>query len=101
MSNNNEETYIILKKPHVSEKATVMSSRFNQYTFKVQKDANKQQIQMAVESIFKVKVRGVNVVNVSGKRKKFRMTSGVRSDWKKAYVSLEPGHEIDYHNLEL
>ena len=64
--------------------------------FKVARDAAKPEIKDAVELLFKVKVKGVTVVNVKGKRKRFGAIQGRRSDWKKAYVSLETGHEIDF-----
>ena len=59
-------------------------------------DATKPEIKEAVELLFKVKVKGVTVLNVKGKRKRFGAVYGQRSDWKKAYVSLEAGHEIDF-----
>jgi large subunit ribosomal protein L23 len=64
--------------------------------FKVVRDATKPEIKGAVEMLFKVKVKGVTVINVKGKRKRFGAIQGRRSDWKKAYVSLEAGHEIDF-----
>ena len=86
----------ILLAPHVSEKATRVAERHNQIVFKVARDAAKPEIKDAVELLFKVKVKGVTVVNVKGKRKRFGAIQGRRSDWKKAYVSLETGHEIDF-----
>jgi large subunit ribosomal protein L23 len=62
----------------------------------VTRDATKPEIKDAVELLFKVKVTGVTVLNVKGKRKRFGALVGRRSDWKKAYVSLEAGHEIDF-----
>ena len=64
--------------------------------FKVLRDATKPEIKDAVELMFQVKVKGVTVLNVKGKRKRFGSTYGKRPDWKKAYVSLETGHEIDF-----
>ena len=60
------------------------------------RDATKPEIKGAVELLFNVKVTGVTVLNVKGKRKRFGAIQGRRSDWKKAYVSLEAGHEIDF-----
>ena len=93
---NEERLLKILLAPHVSEKATRMAERHNQVVFKVARDAAKPEIKGAVEMLFKVKVKGVTVVNVKGKRKRFGAIQGRRSDWKKAYVSLETGHEIDF-----
>ena len=93
---NEERLLKILLAPHVSEKATRVAERHNQIVFKVARDAAKPEIKDAVEVLFKVKVKGVTVVNVKGKRKRFGAIQGRRSDWKKAYVSLETGHEIDF-----
>ena len=59
-------------------------------------DATKPEIKQAVELMFKVEVEGVQVVNVAGKRKRFGRMAGRRPDWKKAYVRLKPGHDIDF-----
>ncbi|MBE2294151.1 MAG: 50S ribosomal protein L23 [Phycisphaerales bacterium] len=93
---NQERLLKILLAPHVSEKSNRAAERCNQVVFKVARDATKPEIQNAVELLFKVKVKGVTVLNVKGKRKRFGATYGQRSDWKKAYVSLEAGHEIDF-----
>ena len=97
---NEERLLKILLAPHVSEKATRVAERYNQVVFKVARDAAKPEIKDAVEMLFKVKVQGVTVVNVKGKRKRFGAIQGRRSDWKKAYVSLEAGHEIDFMVVE-
>ena len=86
----------VLLAPHVSEKSNRIGERHNQVTFKVSRDATKPEIKDAVELLFKVKVKGVTVLNVKGKRKRFGAMFGRRSDWRKAYVSLEAGHEIDF-----
>jgi len=93
---NEERLLKILLAPHVSEKATRVAEKHNQIVFKVARDAAKPEIKDAVELLFKVKVKGVTVVNVKGKPKRFGSIQGRRSDWKKAYVSLEAGHEIDF-----
>ena len=93
---NEERLLKILLAPHVSEKSNRLTDRYNQVAFKVTPDATKPEIKDAVELLFKVKVKGVTVLNVKGKRKRFGAVSGRRSDWKKAYVSLEAGHEIDF-----
>ena len=86
----------VLLAPHVSEKSNRIGERHNQVTFKVSRDATKPEIKDAVELLFKVKVKGVTVLNVKGKGKRFGVRLGRHSDWKKAYVSLEAGHEIDF-----
>lgn len=93
---NAEKILMVLKAPHTSERSTFLADKFNQYTFKVLKTANKFEIKHAVEKLFNVKVKNVTVMNVKGKQKRFRQMAGKRSDWKKALVSLEQGHEIDF-----
>jgi large subunit ribosomal protein L23 len=84
----------ILKSPVVTEKST-LGSQYGQVTFRVDLQATKPQIKAAVESIYKVKVKGVNTIVQKGKTKMFRGTAGRRSDEKKAIVTLEPGQQID------
>ncbi len=93
---NQERLLKVLLAPHVSEKSNRVAEQHNQVVFKVARDATKLEIKDAVELLFKVKVKGVTVLNVKGKRKRFGMIHGRRSDWKKAYVALETGHEIDF-----
>ncbi len=93
---NQERLLQILLAPHASEKANRLAERHNQVVFKVLRDATKPEIKSAVEMLFNVKVKGVTVLNVKGKRKRFGGRIGQRSDWRKAYVSLEAGHEIDF-----
>lgn len=93
---NAERLLMVLREPHTSEKATVMADKFKQFTFKVLKTATKQEIKLAVEHMFNVKVKGVSVMNVKGKRKRFKQMSGKRSDWKKAFVSLHENYDIDF-----
>jgi len=83
--------------PHVTEKATMVADKLNQVVFKVRKTATKMQVKEAIESMFKVDVKAVNLLNVKGKTKKAsRNTMGKRSDWKKAYVSIQAGQEINF-----
>jgi large subunit ribosomal protein L23 len=83
--------------PHVTEKATMVADKLNQVVFKVRKTATKMQVKEAIESMFKVDVKAVNLLNVKGKTKKAsRNTMGRRSDWKKAYVSIKAGQEINF-----
>jgi large subunit ribosomal protein L23 len=95
-----ERLMTILLGPHVSEKTTRVAEKNNQVTFRVRNDANKAEIRKAVELLFEVKVENVTVVNVKGKVKRFGQTLGRRSDWKKAYVKLAEGHDIDFLNPE-
>lgn len=93
---NAERILTVLRRPHISEKATVMSEKFNQYTFQVHVTATKQEIKQAVEQVYQVKVRSVATLNVKGKSKQFKQRPGRRSDWKKAYVSLHESHAINF-----
>ena len=90
----------ILLAPHVSEKTTALTDTHNVVTFKVARDANKPEIKRAVELMFSVKVKAVNVMNVKGKAKRAGATRGRRSNWKKAYVTLEAGQQIDFLGAE-
>lgn len=88
------EQYDLIKKPIITEKATLASEN-GAVVFQVAMDATKPQIKAAVEAIFGVKVKAVNTVVAKGKKKKFRGRDGERSDKKKAYVMLEEGNTID------
>ncbi|OAI06650.1 50S ribosomal protein L23 [Methylomonas methanica] len=85
----------VLYAPIVSEKSSNAADQNNQFVFKVKKSATKLQIKNAVEFMFGVEVAAVRVLNVKGKIKRFGRTLGKRSDWKKAYVKLQPGHNIE------
>jgi large subunit ribosomal protein L23 len=83
--------------PHISEKATVTAENQNTIVFKVLKDATKAEIKAAVEMLFDdVAVKDVRTLNVKGKTKRFGARFGRRSDWKKAYVTLAEGSELDF-----
>ncbi len=97
---NQERIFKVLLGPHISEKATVVGEEHNQVVFKVAKDATKPEIKKAVEQLFDVSVKAVRTVVVKGKTKRTRFGMGHRSDWKKAYVSLEQGQEIDFADAE-
>ncbi|MCA6070599.1 MAG: 50S ribosomal protein L23 [Endomicrobium sp.] len=84
----------IIKRPIVTEKATLLKEKDNKYTFVVNRDANKFQIKQAVESLFNVKVESVHTSNYAGKSKRMGAHSGYKSDWKKAMVKLGAGQEI-------
>ena len=93
---NQERLIMVLREPHTSEKATILAEKMNQFTFKVLNTATKSEVKQAVEHMFNVKVKSVSVLNVKGKRKRFKQTSGKRSDWKKAFVTLHEGNDIDF-----
>ena len=94
---NDERLMSILVAPHVSEKSTRVADASNQITFRVRKDARKPEIRRAVEKMFNVEVASVSVLNVKGKRKGLRgRNPGRRPGWRKAYVRLKPGHDIDF-----
>ncbi len=84
---------IIIQQPVISEKSVQLGSS-NKYAFKVDKRANASEIKRSVEQLFKVKVRQVNIINVSGKPKSMRGRKVKRADWKKAIVTLLPGQTI-------
>ena len=86
--------YDVVKKPIITEKAT-MASAAGGVVFEVRMDATKPMIREAVEAVFGVKVKAVNTSILKGKTKKFKGRPGVRSDRKKAYVTLEEGNTID------
>ena len=89
------DPYKIIHTIMVTEKGTELAEDLKQYTFRVSKSANKIEIRSAVEALFDVKVKGVNVMNRKGKRKRMRSANyGKRPDWKKAIVALSEG-EID------
>jgi large subunit ribosomal protein L23 len=96
---NQERIFQILLTPHVSEKSALLGDASNQAVFQVAGDANKAEIKAAVEQLFDVKVAAVRTVNMKGKNKRMGLRRGRRSDWKKAYVSLEQGHEIDLASI--
>ena len=86
----------ILLGPQVSEKATYIADKHEQVIFRVVSDATKPEIKAAVEFLFKVNVSGVQIACVKGKQKRFGAMIGRRKDWKKAYVCLVPGQEINF-----
>lgn len=92
---NQEKLYLILKAPVVSEKASRLAEKHNQYVFKVATDATKPEIKAAVEKLFDVKVQSVQTANYQGKQKRMGRFTGRRSNWKKAYVCLQPEQSID------
>jgi len=93
---NVERLHQVLRRPIVSEKSTNAAESGQQVVFEVLTDATKNEIKIAVESLFEVSVEGVQVINVRGKVKRFGKTPGKRTNWKKAYVRLAEGDDIDF-----
>jgi large subunit ribosomal protein L23 len=90
-----ERMYQVIRAPHITEKATLIAEK-NQFVFKVAADATKPEIKLAIEGLFKVKVTAVNTLITKGKTKRFKGRPGVRSDVKKAFVTLAEGQSIDF-----
>jgi large subunit ribosomal protein L23 len=97
---NQERIYKVLVGPHISEKATIAADLNDQYVFQVAPDATKPEIKKAVEALFEVKVKSVNVLNQNGKTKRTARGFGKRNDTRKAYVSLADGQDIDFAGVE-
>ena len=93
---NQQRLMQVLLAPQVSEKATYVADKNEQVIFRVAPDATKPEVKAAVELLFKVSVESVQIANVKGKSKRFGRTMGRRKDWKKAFVSLKPGQEINF-----
>ena len=96
---NQERVFQILLGPHMSEKAAIAAEDANQYVFKVALDATKIEIKTSVEQLFKVKVDNVRTLRVKGKSKRNRFGMSTKPTWKKAYVRLEQGKDIDFAAL--
>jgi large subunit ribosomal protein L23 len=93
---NQERLLKVILAPVISEKSTRVADKLNQVVFRVLRDATKQEISAAVANLFKVEVTGVQVLNVKGKVKRSGRVTGRRDNWKKAYVTLKPGQDIDF-----
>ena len=93
---NEERLLKVVLAPHISEKSTLAAETNNTVVFKVVKNANKTEIKQAVEKLFEVEVDSVRTVNVKGKTKRHGIRMGKRNDWKKAYVVLKEGQDIDF-----
>jgi large subunit ribosomal protein L23 len=97
----NEKLINLIKAPHISEKSTVVAEKNNQVVLKVANEATKQDIKAAVEMMFNTKVEKVRVSNVKAKLKtRMRGPAGRRPGWKKAYVTLQEGQDIDFMGAE-
>lgn len=94
-----ERVYQVLVAPHISEKATNVADKSRHVVFRVAVDANKLEVKKAVEKLFNVKVDNVRLLNVKGKLKQNRFGISRRNNWKKAYVRLAQGHDIDFASL--
>jgi large subunit ribosomal protein L23 len=97
---NQERVFQVLLGPHVSEKAAIVADLNNQYVFRVAVDATKLEVRKAVEQLFKVNVDDVQTLKVKGKVKRNRYGFSTKPTWKKAYVRLEQGQEIDFASAE-
>lgn len=93
---NPERIYKVLLGPHISEKAAISAETENQVVFKVLPGATKLEVKKAVEKLFNVKVASVQTLNVKGKVKRNKFGVVKKPSWKKAYVRLEQGHDIDF-----
>ncbi len=93
---NQERIFTVLREPHISEKVAVQGDKANQYAFKVATDATKAEIREAIETIFKVSVNKVTTANVKGKVKRNARGVTRKKNWKKAYVTVAAGQELDY-----
>jgi len=93
---NKERLMTLLLAPIVSEKGTYVADKHSQVIFRVVPDATKPEVKAAVELMFKVEVDSVQISNVKGKEKRFGRYTGRRRNWKKAYVSLAAGQEINF-----
>ncbi len=95
-----ERLMTVIQGPHLSEKSTVVAEENNQVVFRVRPDATKSEVKKAVELLFEVQVERVSVVNVRGKIKRHGLHSGRRASWKKAYVTLAEGSQLDFMGVE-
>ena len=93
---NQQRLMQVLLAPQISEKATYVADKNEQVIFRVVSDATKPEVKAAVELLFKVGVESVQIANVKGKQKRFGRFMGSRKGWKKAYVCLKPGQEINF-----
>lgn len=100
MSVAQENLMQVILSPRISEKSTRLADKYGQVVLKVASSADKPSIKAAVELLFKVKVKDVRVLNVKGKKRKFGRREGQTKRWKKAYVALQDGYDIDFSGAE-
>ncbi len=93
---NKERLMQVLVEPRITERSTMVAEKNNQFVFRVATDATKLEVKRAVEMMFEVEVEAVQVLRVKGKTKIHKQSKGRRSDWKKAYVRLKSGFNIDF-----
>ena len=93
---NQERLMKVILAPHISEKGSMLADKKHQFIFKVVLDATKPEVKEAIESLFNVKVKNVRICRVKGKTKVFKQVAGRRKDWKKAYVALQEGYDINF-----
>lgn len=93
---NQERIFTVLVEPHITEKVAGLGDATNQYAFKVSRDSTKAEIKEAVETLFKVSVEKVTTLNVKGKTKKTQRGMSRKNHWKKAYVRVSAGQDIDF-----
>jgi large subunit ribosomal protein L23 len=91
-----KDIYQVIKRPLITEKATILKERENKVAFVVDQGANKAEIKEAVERLLKVKVLKVNIATMKGKTRRVGRNTGKRPDWKKAVVTLRPGDRIEF-----
>ncbi len=89
----------IIRKPLITEKANLLKDEAQVVAFEVSRSANKIEIKQAVEKAFDVKVKSVNTIQLRGKMKRVGASLGQRNNWKKAYVTLQQGHNIDFYGV--
>jgi large subunit ribosomal protein L23 len=97
---NQERLFKVLLGPHITEKSAMSQGAAVQVVFKIANNASKLEVKKAVEQLFEVKVDAVRLVNIKGKTRRTRTGLGQRSDWKKAYVRLAEGQDIDFSVAE-
>lgn len=97
---NDKRLYQVILGPHTTEKSVRLADKHRQVVFRVLKDATKQEVCSAIKKLFSVEVEAVQIVNIKGKKKYFKQRAGRRSDWKKAYISLAEGHDINVANFQ-
>ncbi len=97
---NPERVFTVLLEPHFSEKVSIAGEQHNQYAFKVARDASKPEIKEAVQTLFKVTVDKVTTTNVKGKSKRTARGMSRAKNWKKAYVSVAAGQELDFMSID-
>ena len=97
---NDQRLYQVILAPHISEKTAIAAEMEERHTFRVANDASKLEVRKAIEKLFDVSVKSVQIVNVRGKTKRFGQAEGKRSDWRKAIVRLAEGQDIDFTGVE-